>query len=34
MIENKVHKMVKDILSPALGRPAEELEELTSLWFR
>lgn len=23
---NKVHRMVKDVLSPALGRPTEELE--------
>ena len=25
---NKVHRMAKDVLSPALGRPAEELENL------
>jgi hypothetical protein len=25
---NKVHRMAKDILSPALGRSAEELENL------
>ena len=26
--KNKVHRMVKDILSPTLGRPAEQLENL------
>ncbi|MBV9175749.1 MAG: hypothetical protein JO327_01945 [Nitrososphaeraceae archaeon] len=26
--KKKVHQMVKDVLSPALGRPAEELENL------
>jgi len=26
--KNKVRRMVKDILSPALGRPAEHLEDL------
>ena len=25
---DKVHRMVKDVLSPALGRPAEQLENL------
>src|SRR5918995_4253569 len=25
---NKVHRMAKDVLSPALGRPAEQLENL------
>jgi hypothetical protein len=26
--KHKVHRMLKDILSPALGRPAEQLESL------
>ena len=26
--KDKVHNMVKDILSPALGRPAEQLQDL------
>jgi alkanesulfonate monooxygenase SsuD/methylene tetrahydromethanopterin reductase-like flavin-dependent oxidoreductase (luciferase family) len=26
--KEKIHKMVKDVLSPALGRPADELEKL------
>lgn len=26
--KDKVHRMVKDILSPALGRPVEQLENL------
>jgi alkanesulfonate monooxygenase SsuD/methylene tetrahydromethanopterin reductase-like flavin-dependent oxidoreductase (luciferase family) len=26
--KEKIHKMVKDVLSPALGRPADELESL------
>jgi hypothetical protein len=26
--KDKVHNMVKDMLSPALGRPAEQLENL------
>ena len=26
--KEKIHKMLKDVLSPALGRPADELESL------
>jgi alkanesulfonate monooxygenase SsuD/methylene tetrahydromethanopterin reductase-like flavin-dependent oxidoreductase (luciferase family) len=30
--KEKVHRMVKEILSPALGRSADELENLFAFW--
>jgi alkanesulfonate monooxygenase SsuD/methylene tetrahydromethanopterin reductase-like flavin-dependent oxidoreductase (luciferase family) len=31
--KDKVHRMVKDILSPALGRPIRAVRKFTSLWI-